>query len=434
LPTLAVIGTQWGDEGKGKITDYLDEEADMVVRFQGGTNAGHTIGIGDEVFKLHLLPSGILRERTISVIGNGVVVDLDEMGEEIAQVEASGRSVAGLRISDRANVILPYHKILDGAEERHRGSKEVGTTGRGIGPCYTDKASRYGIRIGDLLDEELLDERLTLAFPIKERQIRALEVETMPPKEELLRQLVLHGKRYSKYITDTSVLINEAIKRGEKVLFEGAQGTMLDIDHGTFPYVTSSNCVAGGICTGAGVPPSAVGEVIGIVKAYTTRVGSGPFPTELSDQTGETLLRRGGEFGTTTGRPRRCGWLDLVVVRHAIRLSGITQLAITKLDVLNGIERLKVAVDYEIDGQTCHHFPASLRRMERAIPIYKEMKGWSDWEEDPSIVASRGYEALPREMKEYLAFIEENVGVKPTILSLGPRRDQTIDLRKNHWN
>lgn len=431
MPALAIIGTQWGDEGKGKIVDYLAENADMVVRFQGGPNAGHTIKIREEVFKLHLLPSGILREGTLAVIGNGVVVDLEELDSERKQIEASGRNLDGLRISDRANIILPYHKILDGAEERYRGKKGVGTTGRGIGPCYADKISRHGIRMSDIIDEKLLSEKLDLLHPIKERLIKALDEEQVPSKHEVLRNLLEYGKRYARYITDTSILINEALARGENVLFEGAQGTMLDIDHGTFPFVTSSNCIAGGICTGAGVPPSAVNEVIGVVKAYTTRVGSGPFPTELSDSTGELLLRKGGEFGTTTGRPRRCGWLDLVVVRHAIRLSGITQLAITKLDVLSGIRKLKVATAYEINGKIIKHFPASLRDLERVRPMYTELDGW---DEDISLIARKGYEGLPEEAREYLRFIEKNTGVRPTIISVGPERDQTIDLIKNRWS
>lgn len=432
MATLAVIGTQWGDEGKGKITDYLAEDADMVVRFQGGTNAGHTIGMGDEVFKLHLLPSGILREGTISVIANGLVCDLEELGEEVDQVVSSGRSIDGLRISDRAAVILPYHKVLDGAEERHRGKEGVGTTGRGIGPCYADKIARYGIRVGDLLDPEFLRERLDLLHPIKEKLIEILGGE-VPDKEKVFRDLLGFGELYGRYITDTSILINDHISRGKKVLFEGAQGTMLDIDHGTFPFVTSSNCVSGGICTGAGVPPSAVKEVVGVVKAYTTRVGSGPFPTELHGDLGEYLLRRGGEFGTTTGRPRRCGWLDMVVVNHAVRLSGITQLAITKLDVLNGLETIKVATAYEIDGEETAHFPSSLAKFAKMDPIMIEMDGWDDWEESSEEIAAEGYDALPSEMKSYLRFIEKECGVKPTILSIGPKREETIGIDDDRW-
>lgn len=435
MPTLAVIGTQWGDEGKGKVTDYLAEQADMVVRFQGGTNAGHTIGIGEEIFKLHLLPSGILRPGALAVIGNGVVVDLEELSEEIAQLERSGRSADGLRISDRAHLILDYHKMLDGAEERYRGSKGVGTTGRGIGPCYSDKMARYGLRVCDLLDGERLRERIGLIHPIKSRHLALLEDGGLPSEEEMAEYLLSMGRRYQRYITDTSVLINEYISQGKKVLFEGAQGTMLDIDHGTYPYVTSSNCTSGAICTGAGVPPSAVGEVLGVVKAYTTRVGSGPFPTELRDDLGKRLLTSGDEFGTTTGRPRRCGWLDLVVVRHAARLNGLTSLAITKLDVLNDLETVKVAVAYEIDGERQERFPADLGRLAKASPVYETLEGWNGWTEDASEeVANRGYDALPRAMRDYLDFISLKTGVPIGLISIGRRREETISLRDDWWS
>lgn len=302
MPTLAIIGAQWGDEGKGKITDYLAEGADMVVRYQGGANAGHTIKIGEEVFALHLLPSGILRKDVMAVIGNGMVLDLDRLEEELEALKEKGISGENLKISDRVNIVLPYHRTLDGAQERSRGAKVVGTTGRGIGPCYADKISREGIRMGDLLDEELLRSRLDLVLPIKERFAASLGENLDIHREKLIAKLLEYGKKYEACVCDTSVLINDAIKAGKNVMFEGAQGTMLDIDYGTYPYVTSSNCTSAGICTGAGVPPSAVQEVVGIVKAYTTRVGAGPFVTELHDDIGETLLKNGGEFGTTTGR------------------------------------------------------------------------------------------------------------------------------------
>lgn len=434
MPTLAIIGTQWGDEGKGKITDYLAEDADLVVRFQGGTNAGHTIGIGDEVFKLHLLPSGILRRETTAVIGNGVVVDPEELLEEIKTVEASGRSVSGLRISDRANVIMPYHKTLDGVEEKYRGAKGVGTTGRGIGPCYSDKTSRYGVRMGDLVDKAALEEKVKMIYPIKKGLITAFGGGPQDTIDKTVERFAAYGSVLGKYVTDTAILVNDAIRSGKNVLFEGAQGTMLDIDHGTYPYVTSSSCVAGGICTGAGVPPSSIREVIGVVKAYTTRVGSGPFVTELHDELGEHLQKRGGEYGTTTGRARRCGWLDLVVVRHAVRLSGITSLAITKIDVLNGMRTVKVATDYEIDGAIVKDFPASISKLQRARPIYQEFDGWEDWsKDDVAQVISNGYKALPAQMKKYLRFISSNIGVPISIVSIGPKREQTIDLRKKKW-
>lgn len=433
MPTLAVIGTQWGDEGKGKITDYLAEDADMVVRYQGGANAGHTIKVGDEVFALHLLPSGVIRSGVTSVIGNGLVVDIEQLQKEVDGLKASGRTIDGLRISDRANVVLPYHRALDGAEERARGSKGVGTTGRGIGPCYSDKVARAGIRTGDLLDEAYLRERLSMVLPLKKRLADALNSPLDVDLESLVQRLVAFGRSYAPHITDTSVLVNDAIRSGKKVMFEGAQGTMLDIDYGTYPYVTSSNCTSGGICTGAGVPPSAVGEVVGVTKAYTTRVGAGPFVTELHDEIGERLLRQGGEFGTTTGRPRRCGWLDLVVVRHAARLNGLTALALTKLDVLNDLDTIRVCTAYEIDGKREENFPGSVAKLERAKPVYEEVKGWKGWSEDTISLCRKGYQALPRELRDYVAFIESRVGVKAGIISVGKERDATIDLRTKRW-
>ncbi len=406
----------------------------MVVRFQGGTNAGHTIGIEDEIFKLHLLPSGILRPQCHAVIGNGVVVDLDELTQEIDGLVDSGRRVDNLSISDRANILLSYHQILDGAEEKHRGDKEVGTTGRGIGPCYSDKIARHGLRMCDLEDEDTLRQKVDLIYPIKERMIGLLDGEGLPSKEEVIEKLLEFRERYSGLVTDTSVLINNAIRSGEKVLFEGAQGSMLDIDHGTYPYVTSSNCVAGGICTGAGVPPSSIDEVIGVVKAYTTRVGKGPLPSELTGPIGDEIRDKGKEFGTTTGRPRRCGWLDLVVVKNSTRINGFTRLAVTKLDVLNGLDTLKVVTAYEIDGERIEHFPASLDRVERARPIYKELTGWGDWKKgEAGDIADRGYDALPGGMKDYLEFISEETAVPIGIVSIGKRRNETIDLMEGKW-
>lgn len=430
MSTLAVIGTQWGDEGKGKITDYLAQDADLVVRFQGGANAGHTIEIGEEVFALHLLPSGILRPGITNVIGNGVVIDLEALEEEMNKVRASGRSMEGLRISDRANVVMRYHRLLDGAEERQRGSKGVGTTGRGIGPCYADKTARHGIRVCDLLEKEALREKLDVIYPLKERQLAALGGERMPPKEELFEKLLRYGQWLAPHICDTSVLVNEAIKKGKRVMFEGAQGTMLDIDHGTYPYVTSSSCVTGGICTGVGIGPSCINETIGVMKAYTTRVGAGPFPTELTDETGKLLMNKGGEFGATTGRPRRCGWLDLVIVRYSSRLNGLSALAITKLDVLGGMQRIKVCTGYEIDGKIEENFPASLIRLKRAKPIYFDLDGWEEFGPgEGAELAKKGYESLPEHMREYLDFVSKNTGVPIRIVSLGKERNETIDLR-----
>jgi adenylosuccinate synthase len=433
MPTLAVIGSQWGDEGKGKITDYLAEDADMVVRYQGGANAGHTIKVGNEVFALHLLPSGIIRDSVLSVIGNGLVIDCEELQTEIGAIKKTGRTAEGLRISDRANVVLPYHRLLDGAEERVRGSKGVGTTGRGIGPCYSDKISRSGIRMGDLLDEMYLKERIETIFPMKERVAGSLNLKIEQDKVALLKTLLGYGNMYRPYICDTSVLVNDAIKAGKKVMFEGAQGTMLDIDYGTYPYVTSSNCTSAGICTGAGVPPSAVCEVIGVTKAYTTRVGAGPFVTELKDEVGMHLQNVGGEFGTTTGRARRCGWLDLVVVRHAVRLNGMTSMAITKLDVLNDLESIKVCVAYDIDGKRVEDFPASIPKLERAKPIYEELKGWKSWKGNTPELCKQGLSALPKGLRDYLKFVSANAGAPIGIVSVGKGRDETIDLRKKKW-
>lgn len=427
MPSIAVIGAQWGDEGKGKITDYEASRADMVVRYQGGSNAGHTIKVGEEVFALHILPSGIVRDGVINVIGNGVIVDLISLDREVAEVESRGRSVEGLRISDRANVILNWHRLLDGAEERLRGSKTVGTTGKGIGPCYSDKIARSGIRMGDLLDPELLQERLDTIMPMKLKVMEILGVRLAQRKDEIYEELLAYGRKYERFITDTSILVNEALDQGKNVLFEGAQGTMLDIDHGTYPFVTSSNCVAGAICTGAGVGPKRVDEIMGVLKAYTTRVGAGPFPTELKDATGEMLMKVGGEFGTTTGRARRCGWLDLLVVEHAARLNGLTHFAVTKLDVMNGLRTVKVAVAYEIDGKRVEHFPANFKMLERAVPIYEELDGWGGWRPEETMdIVRGGFDALPKEMREYIRYIEERSRVPVRIISIGKGREETI--------
>ena len=406
----------------------------MVVRYQGGANAGHTIKVGDEVIALHLLPSGMVRSGVTSVIGNGVVVDCEAMGKEIEGLIRTGRSADGLMISDRANIVLPYHRAFDGAEERVRGSKGVGTTGRGIGPCYSDKIARSGIRMGDLLDESYLRERLDTILPMKERLAESLGEPLGIDREELIKKLLGYGRTYRNRIVDTSVLIHDSIKAGKKVMFEGAQGTMLDIDNGTYPYVTSSNCTSAAICTGAGIPPSMVEQVVGVAKAYTTRVGAGPFPTELKDEIGHRLLHQGEEFGTTTGRERRCGWLDMVVLRHAARLNGLSSLAITKLDVLNDIDPIKVCVAYDIDGERVENFPGNASRLMRAKPIYEELEGWGSWSEETAKLCRQGVEVLPRAMRDYVAFIEKSVGVKADIISLGKRREETIDLHPDRWS
>jgi adenylosuccinate synthase len=433
LPNLAIIGAQWGDEGKGKITDYLDETADLVVRFQGGNNAGHTITVGERVFKLHSLPSGVVRKGNLAVIGNGVVMNVDDLLEEMEQVLSAGGSLEGLRISDRAHLIFNYHKKLDGAEEKYRGSDAVGTTKKGIGPAYQDKIARIGVRAGDLLDDELLKEKVDFILPYKKDLMSMLDAEVCGCEcGMLLDKMRKWREKIGGYICDTSVLINEALDNGKKVLFEGAQGAMLDIDHGTYPYVTSSATCGGGICTGAGIAPKRIEKVVGCLKAYTTRVGEGPFVTELHGKEADALQKKGGEFGVTTGRGRRCGWLDLVVAEHASRMCGFTSFAITKLDVLNDYDELPVCVAYKIDGKETKYFPASISKLERAEPVYKTMKGWKGWNDTASVVKG-GYGALPKEMRTYIEFIENHMNVPADIISIGPDRADTIDRKKNWW-
>lgn len=436
MPSLAIIGAQWGDEGKGKITDYLDEQADLIVRFQGGNNAGHTIIVDGKTFKLHGLPSGVVRPGKQAVIGNGVVVNLEELGEEINQVIANGGSVDGLRISDRAHLIMNYHKKLDGAEEKYRGKNVVGTTKKGIGPAYQDKIARIGFRAGDLLEDDLLDDKIAFILPYKKDMLDLMEAEPCSCTVESLHEK-MSGWRdmVGKYICDTSVLVNDALDQGKNVIFEGAQGAMLDIDHGTYPYVTSSATCGGGICTGSGVAPNRIDGVLGVIKAYTTRVGEGPFVTELSGEEELALQHKGGEFGVTTGRGRRCGWLDLVVCEHASRMCGFTSLGITKIDVLNDTPDLPVCVAYEIDGEEVKHFPASIAKLNRAKPVYEHFKGWKGWRpEDTMSVVKAGYDNLPGEMREYIEFVEKYLKVPADIISLGPDRDETIDRRGDWWN
>ena len=429
MPSIAIIGAQWGDEGKGKITDYLAENADIIVRFQGGNNAGHTIKINDETFKLHLLPSGILRKGKLAVIGNGVVINMADMIDEMKQITDTGRTLDGLRISDRAHLIMNYHKKLDGAEEIYRGNKTVGTTKRGIGPAYQDKIARNGFRVCDLFEDDTLREKIRSNLPYKKDLLRMLKGDVCEcAEEDLFNKFKLWRETFGKYVCDTSVLLNKALDDGKTVLFEGAQGVMLDIDHGTYPYVTSSNTTAGGMCTGSGIAPNRIGKVFGCLKAYTTRVGEGPLVTELLGDAGRYLMEKGGEYGVTTGRGRRCGWLDLVVAEHSVRLCGITSLALTKLDVLNGYKKIKVCVAYKIDGKREEHFPASLSRLARAEPVYEEFDGWNDWGSSEEL-ARKGYDALPGNLKKYIRFIETHLKVPAEIVSIGPKRSETIDRR-----
>ncbi len=430
MPATVIVGTQWGDEGKGKITDYFADEAEMVIRFQGGNNAGHTIVVGGETHKFHLLPSGVIHPGKNIIIGNGVVVDPEVLLQEISELRERGYSSDNLRISDRANVIMPYHKLMDGIEEKFKGKGKIGTTGRGIGPTYTEKVSRNGIRMADLLDPESLAEKLDDVITLKNRLLKAYEEDVQLNKTEILEQYLDYGQKLSKYIDDTSVLINNALEADKIVLFEGAQGTQLDIDHGTYPYVTSSNTIAGNACAGAGVGPTRINEVIGVVKAYTTRVGEGPFPTELLGEDGEHLRDKGHEYGATTGRPRRCGWLDMVVVRYACRINGLTGLAITRLDVLAGLGALKVCTAYELDGEQTQNFPGTLKTLARCTPVYDELMGWDDLNDEEWLeIAGKGYDALPAALTDYAKYIQENTGVPLKIISIGPGREATIDQR-----
>jgi adenylosuccinate synthase len=434
MPSIVIIGSQWGDEGKGKIVDYLANEANMVVRFQGGNNAGHTVKVGEELFALHLLPSGILRSGKSAVIANGVVVDPGVLIKEIDDLEARGISVANLRISDRANVIMPYHRLLDGAEERLRKGAKVGTTGRGIGPSYSDKVARLGIRMGDLVDPAVLSEKLEFLIPLKQRILDAYGDPNRLDLEAVKREYSAYGERLRSFVTDTGALVDSALQKRKRVLFEGAQGAMLDIDHGTYPFVTSSTTVSANAASGSGVSPLGIDEVFGVLKAYTTRVGEGPFPTELHDDVGRKIAEKGGEFGTTTGRARRCGWLDLVVTKYSCALSGYTGIAMTKIDVLGGFEKLKVCTHYELNGKKITRIPADLRLLDMCEPKYKTLPGWDDMDEAATKrVLSKGFAALPTSMKSYVKFVEKEMKAPVVLLGLGRRRSEILDLRKKKW-
>jgi adenylosuccinate synthase len=420
MSVRCVIGVQWGDEGKGKIVDLLAADSDMVVRYQGGGNAGHTVVVGKEKFVLHLIPSGILHGRAC-VVGNGVVLDPEQLFAEIGDLEAKGVRVRGrLFISDRANVVFPYHKALDRAGELKRGITKIGTTGRGIGPCYGDKYARTGIRVVDLYDNGLFESRLKTNVEEKNEQLRALGAEGLD-FGKTLREFRGWAKRLKPFVSETLGLVNDAITSGKRVLFEAAQGALLSVDHGTYPYVTSSNSDATGISSGAGVPPGCVDAVIGVAKAYTTRVGSGPFTSELDNALGEKLRQIGGEYGSTTGRPRRCGWFDLVGCRHAIRTSGVTELAITKLDVLDGLDTIRICKGYRVGGKVLRDFPASLSALEKAKPVYRDVRGWMK-----PTTAARRMADLPPEARAYLRLLEKELGPRVSMVSVGPERKQTV--------
>lgn len=423
MSAFIVLGAQWGDEGKGKMTDYLAEEAEVVVRFQGGNNAGHTVEVGDKQYKLHLIPSGILYGNKLNVIGNGVVVDPKGFFDEIDYLINLGVEVTpeNLVVSDRAQVILPYHKVLDVLKEKARGKNDIGTTGKGIGPCYTDKIERCGIRVCDLIKPEVFKEKLKENIEAKNEYIVKVLGGEPVNFEEVYAEYNKLAERIKPFVQDTSVRVYDEIKANKRVLFEGAQGMLLDIDHGTYPYVTSSNTTSGGVCTGAGIGPTMITGAIGIAKAYTTRVGKGPFPTELEDSTGDWIREKGHEYGTTTGRSRRCGWLDLVIVKTTVRVCGLTSLGVTKIDTLAGLDKLKVCVGYKFDDKVIDYFPASLEDLAKCEPIYEEFDGWDD-----SVADARSYEELPENAKIYLKRIEEFTGARISIISVGPRRDQTM--------
>ncbi|PMB04694.1 adenylosuccinate synthase [Fischerella thermalis CCMEE 5273] len=424
MSTVVVVGTQWGDEGKGKITDYLAEKAEVVSRYQGGNNAGHTIVFGGKKYKLHLIPSGIFYSEKVCVLGNGMVLHPQALIEELTYLRNHGVSTQNLRISDRAHVIMPYHIKLDMAEESRKGSGKIGTTGKGIGPAYMDKAARTGIRVSDLLDRERFVEKLKQNLEDKNRLLE--KVYNMPgfTFEEIIEPYLACADQMRPYVTDTSVVLNDAIDSGKRVLFEGAQGVMLDIDQGTYPFVTSSNPVAGGVCIGSGVGPTKIHHVIGVAKAYTTRVGDGPFPTELFDETGDQIREVGREYGTTTGRPRRVGWFDSVVVRHARRVSGITGLSLNSLDVLTGLEKVKICTAYKYRGRLIENYPASLDVLAECEPVYEELPGWNE-----DITGIRNLSDLPLATQHYVERITQLTGIPLTLFSVGPGREQTIQAR-----
>lgn len=421
MSTVVITGTQWGDEGKGKIVDYLAQQAETVVRYQGGSNAGHTVAVNGEEYKLRLLPSGILYKGTHNIIANGVVVDPEVMLQEMDGMTERGIDVSGIRLSDRAHVVMPYHRIMDGVGDAARGSNKIGTTKRGIGPCYMDRDDRIGIRVCDLMDKEEFARKLKLNLEKKNKELELLYGEKALNFDEVYNEYQGYAERLRPYVCDAIVLLNEEIDSGRKVLFEGAQATMLDIDYGTYPYVTASHPVSGGVAVGAGIAPKKIDKVVGVVKAYCTRVGEGPFPTEQLNEVGDHLREAGHEFGTVTGRPRRTGWLDAVVVRYAGMLSGLDYMAITRLDILDGFEEVRMCVGYKYKGEVLTSVPADLKVVAAVEPVYETFKGWQC-----DISGIREYADLPEAARQYLARMAEVTGVKVGIVSVGPDRDQTI--------
>ncbi|MFI7701929.1 adenylosuccinate synthase [Nonomuraea sp. NPDC049480] len=424
MPAAVLVGAQWGDEGKGKATDLLGGDVDYVVRYQGGNNAGHTVVIGDQKYALHLLPTGILSPEVVPVIGNGVVIDPGVLLSEIDGLAARGISAERLLISSNAHLIMPHHKALDKVTERYLGKARIGTTGRGIGPAYGDKIARMGVRVQDLLDPGILAKKIEVALTEKNQVLTKVYNRRGIEPEAVLEEYLAYAERLKPHIADTSLVLSKALDEGKFVLLEGGQGTLLDIDHGTYPFVTSSSPTSGGACAGAGIPPNRLTKIIGILKAYTTRVGSGPFPTELTDQMGEWLRQTGGEYGVTTGRNRRCGWFDAVIARYATRVNGITDYFLTKLDVLSGLERIPVCVAYDVDGVRHDEIPMTQTDFHHATPIYEEFPGWQE-----DITSAKSFDDLPPNAQAYVRTLEEMSGAPISAIGVGPGRDQTVVIR-----
>ena len=426
MSSFVVVGAQWGDEGKGKMTDYLAESADVIVRFQGGNNAGHTVEVDEQQYKLHLIPSGILYKEKLNVIGNGVVVDPRALFKEIDYLKELGVDVTPERliVSDRAHIIMPYHIEIDKLSEKMKGSHSIGTTFKGIGPCYTDKFERTGIRVCDLIDNKIFKEKLKRNLEIKNKYIKEVLNGEELNFEDIFNEYNNLSKRLEAFVRDTSVEIFNNIKNKKNVLFEGAQGMLLDIDYGTYPYVTSSNTTSCGVTSGVGIGLNLINEIIGIAKAYTTRVGKGPFPTELDDGIGDWIRQKGHEYGVTTGRSRRCGWLDAVILKNSARVNGLTSFTITKIDTLAGLDKVKLCVAYELDGERISYFPASLEKLARCKPIYEEFDGWGE-----EIEHIKNYKDIPENVKKYIRRIEELTETTVSIISVGPKRNQTIRIK-----
>ncbi len=421
MPAIVIVGAQWGDEGKGKATDLLAGRIDYVVKFNGGNNAGHTVVVGDEKYALHLLPSGILTPGVTPVISNGVVIDLEVLFEELDALSARGVDVSRLKVSSHAHVITHYHRTLDRVTERFLGKRQLGTTGRGIGPTYADKINRVGIRIQDLFDENILRQKVEGALDVKNHLLVKVYNRRAITVDEIVDDLLSYRDRLAPMVTDTALLLSPALDDGKTVVFEGGQATMLDVDHGTYPFVTSSNATAGGASTGSGVAPWRLDTIVGIIKAYTTRVGSGPFPTELHDESGEWLRQRGGEFGTTTGRPRRCGWFDVPIARYTTRINGVTDYVLTKLDVLTGLEQIPVCVAYDVDGTRQEEVPWSQSDFHHATPVLEYFPGWSE-----DISGAREFSDLPQNAKDYVLALEKMMGQRISVIGVGPGRDQVV--------